>query len=494
MAKFTIRHLYDLARAKPYNYKGDESDWEAMKKCLLEFKDPESGQPEPLDAVQFGDEEIEIKGLAFGQQNRTKRNVMRLIADDDIEDAEDKLLALAEKVKDREAASAGRRNNRITQTSDSVQVGTVKSGEERMYEARISTKTAVFKKYSTALGFGTHLKCQALELSGKRREAEELFNKTANALSIEVKGYTLTTVGSGSALVPEGYDADLWQLLLEYSVPRKVCRVVNMTSETIVRPKATGDLTVYYQADGTAGTESSKTWSNVQMRAKKGMVIVKASRALIDDSAINVADDAGKDIVRAVGKVEEKSLFLSDGTGVAGGYIPNVQGILNIVSETSTGSRVFKSSATTPGAVTLGDVMALMATPGNFVGRMMAWHCTPQIGHVTLHRLAASVGGIQPREIQGLGLVPTFLGAPIIYNNVMTTNLSTGANRQLLIYGDISLACDFGDRAGLSIEISDQRYWDEDNLGIKGTVRHDMNVHGLGASTDTGPLAVLIQS
>jgi len=142
--------------------------------------------------------------------------------------------------------------------------------------------------------------------------------------------------------------------------------------------------------------------------------------------------------------------------------------------------------------VTLSEVVALMSLPGAFVGRMMAFHCTQQIGAAIFLRLAASVGGIVPREIQGLGMVQTFLGAPIIYNNVMTTAIGNQASRQLVVYGDISLAADFGDRVGLSVEISEQRYWDENNIGIKGTVRHDVNVHALGGTTTAGPLAVLI--
>ena len=63
-----------------------------------------------------------------------------------------------------------------------------------------------------------------------------------------------------------------------------------------------------------------------------------------------------------------------------------------------------------------------------------------------------------------------------------------------MVYGVLSLAADFGDRTGVQIEVSEQRYWDENNYGIKGTVRHDINVHALGATSTAGPVAVLIQS
>jgi HK97 family phage major capsid protein len=491
---FTKKHLYDLAVSE-VGFKGSPDDWEAAKKALLSATNAD-GEPEPIEEVKVGSEVINIKELVFQKTEKPRGRRVAFMVDpnDDMDDKEEKFQAAVKDAVEKAIGANGRPrgNGRVQPISDTVQVGTVKSGEERMYEHRIARKTSVFQSYDMALSFGRDIQVKALRALQQGEKAQELYTKTAEYLT--QKGYTLTTTASGGALAAEGYDADLWQLLLQYGVARKVARVANMPGESLTRPKASGDLTVYYPNDGGAGTESTKTFSNVQMRAKEGMVITKASRALLQDSAINVADDAGRDIVRAVAKVEDNSLFNSDGSGVANGYIPGTQGILNIISETSTGARVFKSSATTPGAVTLGDVQTCMSTPGRFVGRMMAWHCTGQISGVLFHRLAASAGGITAKEIVGLGEVDHFLNVPIIYNNVMTTNLSTGSNRQLAIYGDISLAADFGDRMGLSVEISEQRYWDENNIGIKGTVRHDINVHGLGASTTTGPLAVLIQS
>lgn len=489
---FSKKHLYDLAVAE-VGYKGSPDDWEAAKKALLSATNAD-GDPEPIEEVRFGDQTINIRELVFTKSEKPKGRRVSFMVDpnDDVADREDKFnAAVAAAVEKEIKAGKVRNNGRVQQISESTNVGTVKSGEERMYEHRIANKTSAFKSYDMALGFGRDIQVKALKALGKFDEADELFKKTAEALT--QKGYTLTTTATGSALVPEGYDADLHQLIRSYGVARRVCRNVPMASETIVRPKATGDLTVYYPADGSAGTESTKTWSNVQMRAKTGMVIVKASRQLTQDAAINVADDAGRDIVRAVAKCEDSTLFNADGTGVAGGYIPGCQGILNIISESTTGERLYKSTATSVLGVTLSDVIALMSTPGSFVGLNPAFHCTPQIASAVLHRLASASGGVTMKEVEGFGQVATFFGIPIITNNVMTTNLGT-ASVECLIYGDISLAADFGDRMGISVEISEQRYWDENNIGIKGTVRHDINVHGLGTSTTTGPLAVLLTS
>lgn len=492
---FTKRHLFDLAVAQ-VDFKGSPDDWQGAQKALLDAKD-ENGEPCPIEEVKVGTEVIKIRELVFQKSEKPRGRRINFVTDPEAEGADDKFQTTVQDEVQKQLA-AQKRNGRITQQTDATVVGDVESGEERMYKARISQGVAAFKSYGMAFGFAAHLQHQFLVSQNRTQEAQALYTAKAQELEnrgmkLTTKGYTQTTTASGGALVPEGFDADLWQLVLGYGVARKVARQVTMTSETITRPKATGDLTVYYPAEGTAGTESTKTLSNVQMRAKGGIVIVKTSRALAMNAAISVVDDAARDIARAIAKTEDKSLFLADGSGVANGYIPGTQGVLNIISETSTGARVYNSASSTGSlGVTLSEIVALTATVGSFVGMFKAFHCTEQVGAAIFHRLAASVGGIQPMQIQGLGLVPSFLGYPIIYNNVMRSSLTDSANAQLVVFGDMSLAADFGDRTGVVIEMSEQRYWDENNIGIKGTVFHDLNVHGLGTSSDTGPIAVLL--
>ncbi len=497
----TLNGLRAVAKAE--GYKGSDTDHAAMKAHLLSLKDKD-GNPDPIEFLK--DEagvEFEVKGLVFEDKPVPGRRRTATIAADDMPDDFDA------KVKAATAATLKSLGfdpaNGKRPGFPGLQVGSVKTPDERVYEARIASGTSSFKNFDHAYGFGNDIKVKAMRALGMHEAAQKIETNVKEQLT--QKGYTLLTTAAGSALVPEGFDADLHQLLVQYGVARKVARVVNMTTETISRPKATGDLTMYYPADGSAGTESTKTFSNVQMRAKEGMVIVKASRAITQDAAINVADDAARDIVRCAAKQEDNTLFNSNSSGATNGYIPQTSGILFQIgaggasastpwvqtAETTTNSRVYDSASSTGAlGVTVAELTALMALPGAFTGRMMAWHCTQQIGAAIFQRLAASVGGIQPAQIQGLGQVFTFLGAPIIYNNVMTTSLTNQASRQLLVYGDISLAADFGDRMGLAVEISEQRYWDENNIGIKGTVRHDINVHALGATGTAGPLAVLI--
>lgn len=493
----TVRHLY--AAAKNVGYTGPNDNPDLMKSFCDNLKT--DGKPDPLLTFQMEDgTEVVIKDLAFETpEPRVRRRSVRVVLNGDHDDGDAKADAMVQAAVDDRLKSMGldpNRSKRMPNLASDVEVG--ESGEERMYNARIATGRAAFKSYGIALGFGAQIKMDYLRAVGKTQQAEDLYKSVRGQLdnrNIRIaKGYNLTTNAAGGALVPDGYDADLWQLVLTHGVARRSARVVPMSSETLTRPKATGTLTVRYPAQEGTPTQSTKTFSNVNMVAKEGVVLTQATKALMEDSAINIADDAGQDIARAIAYTEDNTLFNSDGSGETNGYIPQTQGILNIVSETSTGSRVYKSSATTPLGVTLSDVIALMSTPGAFAGRRMAFHCTPQIGAAIFQRLLGSAGGATPDQLRSLGADGMFLGVPVFYNNVMTTNLGTGSNRQLAVYADMSLVADFGDRKGVTIEISEQVYWASNSVGIKGTVRHDINVHGLGTSSTTGPCAVLIQT
>ena len=62
----------------------------------------------------------------------------------------------------------------------------------------------------------------------------------------------------------------------------------------------------------------------------------------------------------------------------------------------------------------------------------------------------------------------------------------------MLFFGDLSMAATFGDRRGMTIAVSTERYFELDQLAIKGTERFDIVAHGLGDNTNAGPIVALI--
>jgi HK97 family phage major capsid protein len=67
-----------------------------------------------------------------------------------------------------------------------------------------------------------------------------------------------------------------------------------------------------------------------------------------------------------------------------------------------------------------------------------------------------------------------------------------GSGKAMLFFGSLTKAAVFGERRGVTIKRSDHRYFENDQIGLLGTERFDINVHDMGDNTTAGPLVALI--
>ena len=123
----------------------------------------------------------------------------------------------------------------------------------------------------------------------------------------------------GGFLVPEEFGTDLIDLREEYGVFRPNARPVAMASDTKTNPRRAGGLTAYFVGEGEAGTESTKTWNQVRLTAKKLQVLSRYTNELNDDSVINIGDDLAGEIAYAFSLKEDQCGFLGDGTSTYDG-------------------------------------------------------------------------------------------------------------------------------------------------------------------------------
>lgn len=484
------------AVAKSQGYNGDPGDAAKIKTYLLTHPDG------AVEVIEYEGEEFQIKDLEFAAP-KSPRKVKAEKIDDAIQhngslppDWEEKAKALAKDM----LAKAGFVEDKIKGKfrfidPEKTQVTSVKSGEQVAYEHRIKSGHAMWDNYESARWFAGHVRSKALRALGRHDKADAIVKAQHEEMS--QKGYTLVQESTGAALAPEGYDANVIRLIKDYGVARKICRIVPMTTDVYSRPKVTSaptGLTVNYPQDGTAGTETSETWGRVTLKAKQGVVIVKMSRAVLDDAAINLIEDQTREVARAIAKCEDNTLFNGTG-GNQSGFIPSVQGLTVQVTDTSTNSRTLKDGGTSPGAASSSSLSLTMGLCPQFArSANTAWHMTPEMWNFLMTRLGQAQGGATFKEFQEFGDVPMLLGRPVIFNNVMPSANTTSANRINAIFGDMSLAADFGDRKGVEIDISDQRYWDEVNIGLRAVVRHDINVHDVGSTTTQSPVVFLTQT
>lgn len=375
----------------------------------------------------------------------------------------------------------------------------VKSAEESAYEADIKWGRSVFSSYANAKGFVKALqigaKLQAKDFDGARDARKGLIEFMDRA-GLETKGYATTPLSAGGALIPEQFIPDLIHLIEEYGDTRALCNVITMTSDTAKRPRATGKMGLYYPGEGGTATESTIPFDLVTLNAKKGVAFTKLTSEILEDDAVGLADFVAREIGRTVAFTEDNTWANGDGSaGTASDrYIPNSRGYLDLFGATATSDARSHTGADTADAHDIGDLTALMAKLPRWARNGAVFVCSPEIDAVTFQRLGITeVGGLTATEFQGQ-TVMAFRGYPIVHVATMPTAIDASGDQVDILFGNFQLSNMLGMRRSLEMATSDQRYFETDEIAMRGIVRHDFNIHDLGSTTVQSPVVALYQT
>lgn len=291
---------------------------------------------------------------------------------------------------------------------------------------------------------------------------------------------------AGGFLVPEEMMNIIIDLREQFGVFRREAQVVPMGRDTMNWPRRTGGVTAYFVAEGIAPTESTATWDNVNLTAKKLAALVRLSTEIAEDAIVNVADWIVSEIAYAFSSKEDDCAFNGDGTSTYGG----IRGLTTLFLDgthtaglyTATGHATFQALDAT-------DITALMGLLPYYALGNAKFYCSQYAFAATFERLIAAGGGNSIATLNG-EIVYRYLGFPVVISQKMQGASSPSAKIGI-IYGDMRKAAALGERRQVSIKRSDERYFDTDQIGIMGTERVDVNVHDLGDTATAGPLVAL---
>lgn len=295
-------------------------------------------------------------------------------------------------------------------------------------------------------------------------------------------------------LIPEEFSNDMIVLRERFGVARRVLKVRPMQSDTLVVPRRASGLTAYFVAEGSAGTESNKTWNDVRLTAKDLMVISRWSGQVNSDAVINFGDDLASEITYAFSSKEDDCAFNGDGTSTYGG----ITGLRSAITVTGTAGIITQASGNTWSAITLADFQ-------NVVGLLPQYADTPSaawLAHRTFYygvmqKLELAAGGATAMEVsQGDRRPrPLFLGYPVEFTQKFPS--ATAVATVPVMLGDFSLAGSFGDRQQEGIAFSDsavvggESTFERNQLAIRGIQRFDIVNHDVGTSAVVGPVVAL---
>jgi HK97 family phage major capsid protein len=215
-------------------------------------------------------------------------------------------------------------------------------------------------------------------------------------------------------------------------------------------------------------------------------VLTRWSTELNEDAIIEMADNLAMDIAKAFAYAEDNALFNGDGTSTYHGIV----GIrVKLIDGSHDGSKVDAASGhDTFAEIDATDLANVKALVPDYVTNPY-WLCSRQFKSLVFDRLAMAAGGVSKVEVGGRPN-DAYDGDPIFTANAMPRSTGDLSDVVMALYGDLRPGVKFGSRRGMMIATTDQRYWELDQLGIKGTERFDINCHTLKGLDEDGTSAV----
>jgi HK97 family phage major capsid protein len=301
-----------------------------------------------------------------------------------------------------------------------------------------------------------------------------------------VKSQVEGTDNVGGYTVPEIVSSSLIWLRNEYGIARKYSRIYPMTSDTLNVPNASTSTTTYYPGEATAITASDVTFSQVQLLAKKLAILTIVSKELNEDTVIDFGAMLAQDFAYGLALAEDAAAFQGDGSSTYGsitGIMPRIKALsatfANIASMVvgPSGSQTALSSFTLANFQSMvGKLQPYAANP--------RWYMNKAVFYNGVADKLIALGGNSIMDLQNAyGPEPTLFGIPISFVQNMPS--TTGVSKDVAILGDLSKGVAFGDRRGVTVEVSDQVKFVEDALTFKATERYAFNCFDVGNVTAT---------
>ena len=274
------------------------------------------------------------------------------------------------------------------------------------------------------------------------------------------------TKPSGGVMVPEITYDKVVRIIEEASIIRKLAQVIPMTSNTMVIPTRTSGPTVSWLTNEMSqATKTSVVFGNPTLTSKTLMAIDEISAELDEDSIIALEPFFAQVFAEAVGKEENKQAFNNGVTNQP----------FTSVSDESISTQTFAAQGNAFSEVTYADLLALQFAVDSkviansvFVMHSAAFkECVglkDSNGRPIFSTSYTHLGSVDSFGNQQLGQCTMLLGRPCYLTDVMPS--SGGSSKLFGLYGDFSKFA-FGDRKQLTVDWSDQVYYEYGNLALR---------------------------
>jgi HK97 family phage major capsid protein len=391
----------------------------------------------------------ELQALSdLSQENELDQNQIELVNELDAEfkSLEEKRMSL-QAVQDKlDAAKAAKATPETSSMVEPAQIEDSVKEDKQVIPARVKNQRVKhFASAEDAYISGMYLAA----LGGNARAKEFLAAQSIGTDSL------------GGFTVPDPLSDALINLIEDRGTARQKSQRIVMSADTWSVPKVAGQATIYYPNEAASISDSSVSFSQVQLAAKKLAALVKMSTEVTEDSILDMLSVVVDSIAYSIALEEDKNLF----NGVAGGV--NTSGIAGDAS-------VDDTNVASVSALALTDLTACSSGIGNpIIGAVNEWYMSPVVFHGAVRDLLNAAGNNSMRELEE-GQRPTLLGYPV---NLVSCLPSAPASGELVaVFGDLRLGAYFGDRRALNFKTLNELYAENDQIGVVATERIDIKV------------------
>lgn len=297
---------------------------------------------------------------------------------------------------------------------------------------------------------------------------------------------------SGGFLVPSDLANAILDIRDSYGAFRRRARIVPMASDTTTVPRRPGGTGAFFIGENVSNTTADETLANVDsinLTAKKIGSLIRISSEIEEDAIVDMVDFIANEIAFAFAVQEDDCAFNGDGTSKYG----KMRGIGSIVLDGAHAQAKVTAAVAHNTFLTLDstDLANLLSAVRAAAIPNAAWYCSQTCFAQTFCRLAGGTGYLPMAEADGI-MTPHYLGFPVILSQKLPLVSTTLTGKVMLAFGDMYLGGALGQRRGITLARSADRYLDQDQIAVLGTERFHTVVHDLGDNTNAGALAALV--
>lgn len=353
----------------------------------------------------------------------------------------------------------------------------VASIARKNYERKINSGTAVFSDVDHAEHFGALARfalAEFMNIKAYTRRDDDL----------EILGKTATTFVNSAAgvLIPTEYIANLIYLTEKYGVARKLANVQPMSRDVVMRPRKTAIISMAYINEATAPTSQDNTYDMVELVARKVMGTSVISNELLEDAAVNVADDLAQSYAEAYAIIVDQTYFLGDASATYGGQ----RGLANALPS----GAYLSGAGNSWSALTAANLDTLPGTVENVDVKRCAYVSSRQFFYQRVNSLDTAASQFKALVGPGInGSDASYKGWPWWFSQVLPTATASGS--KVVYFGDFAAGSMIGERRDFSLAASEHVGFTSDVMTYRATARVCVNVHGDGRGSTYGPIVCL---